>query len=68
MPSRPRDCLTRPTAPPDLETLLFARLVESVLRWPCPHCGKSGLCDCYQPESAQPEAEAAEPQEGIGHG
>lgn len=36
-----------PTPPPDPEAALFARLVERCLNWPCPTCGKRGLCNCY---------------------
>jgi hypothetical protein len=45
----------RNLAPPaDREAVLFSRLVERVLSWPCPECGKSGLCECYRPKAAQP--------------
>ncbi len=34
-------------SPPDPEVALFARLVERILNWPCPKCGKRGLCNCF---------------------
>ncbi|MEK7786385.1 MAG: hypothetical protein AAB658_13325 [Chloroflexota bacterium] len=47
----------------DAEAKLFAKLVERVLQWPCPKCGKTGLCNCY---SGPDSAKAIEP-ENIEH-
>jgi hypothetical protein len=43
--------------PPDAEAVLFARLIARVLSWPCPICGRPGLCDCFAPVMAGREAE-----------
>ena len=32
----------------DPEAFLLSRLVTLVLSWPCRHCGKTGICQCYQ--------------------
>ena len=51
MQRKPRN----PAPSADPEAVLFSRLVERILSWPCPQCGKSGLCECYRPRAARPE-------------
>lgn len=51
--------------PPDPEMILFARLVETCMRWPCPECGKAGVCECFRPQTT-PSAET-KPKGEPGH-
>jgi hypothetical protein len=49
-----------PPPSPDPEAELFCRLVARVLAWPCPRCGKAGLCDCFALVAAGDEGRVAE--------
>lgn len=51
-----------PTPLPDPEAALLARAYSLILSWPCPTCGKSGLCECCT-ESAQAAKESKDSDE-----
>jgi len=52
-----------PTAAPDPEAILCARVYALILSWPCPKCGKPYPCQCnklVQPVDDQQTGESAQ--------
>lgn len=38
----------------DLIAPLLARVYAAILRWPCPYCGSTDLCECLAAASVEP--------------
>jgi hypothetical protein len=54
-----------PPSLPDPEAILFSRLVERVLQWPCVCCGRRGLCECWASSPISTDAPTADADRAV---